>query len=63
VQLGVAEQTGAHITAFQQIMAEDAVFRHAAVQYLFEYLNVVNALADEGTFAEQILIDVDTVRV
>jgi hypothetical protein len=46
------------VTAFQQVVAEDAVFREAAGQRLLEGCDVVDALADEGAFLERILIDI-----
>ena len=39
-------------------MAEDAVFREAAAEGALEGVDVVDALADERTFAEYILIDI-----
>ena len=45
-------------TTLEQVMAEDRVFRHPALQRGFEGVDVVDALAGEIALAEQILIDV-----
>ena len=39
-------------------MAEDEVLRQAAAQRLFKSVHVVEALADEGAFVEQVLVDI-----
>ena len=45
-------------------MAEDAVLGKAAVERALEGIDVVDALADERAFAEQVLVDVgDGARV
>jgi len=58
VQLNVAQQPGAGIAAFQQVVTENAVLGKAPGQGLFEGLDLVDALADERTLLEGILIDV-----
>ena len=58
VQLHVAQQAGARIAAFQQIVAEDAVLGKAPSERALERIDVVDALADERAFAEQILVHV-----
>ena len=58
VQLHIADDAGARIAAFEQVVAENAVFRKAHVHGAFERIHVIDALAHERTFAEQILIDV-----
>ncbi len=57
-QLHVAEQAGARVATFDQVVAEDAVFRKAVVQAQLERVDRVDALADERAFAEHVLIDV-----
>ena len=46
------------MAAFDQVVAQDAVFRQFAVERLPEGVDVVDALADERPFAEQILVDI-----
>ena len=58
VQLHVAEQSGTGVTALKQIVTEDPVLREALVQGLLKRVYVVDPLADERTFLEQILINV-----
>ena len=58
VQFDIAEQARAHVTAFQQIVTEDAVFRQAILQRELEHIDVVDALADERALAEGVLVDV-----
>jgi len=43
VQFDIAEQAGAHVTAFQQIVTQDAVFRQAFLQREFERVDIVDA--------------------
>ena len=63
-QLHVADQSRACVAALQQVVAEDAVFRQAPAQHPLEGVDVVDALADERTLVEQVLIDVgDCARV
>jgi hypothetical protein len=59
VQLDVAEQAGAGVAAFEQVVAEDRGCRAAAAQRLLEGVDVVDALADERALAEQVLVHVD----
>ena len=56
--LHVADQAAARVAAFQQVVAEDAVLRQAIAQHVFEGVDVVDPLADERAFAEQVLVDV-----
>ena len=57
-QLHVAEQARACVATLDQVVAEDAVFRKAAIQRALERVDRVNALADERALAEHVLIDV-----
>ncbi len=56
--LHIADQSGTGIAAFQKVVAEERVFRHAALQRGLEGVDVVKALAGEGAFAKQVLIGV-----
>src|SRR5450631_3950919 len=58
VQLHVAEQTRPRIAPFEKVMTQDPVFGKTARQGTFEGIDVVDALADEGSFAEHVLVDV-----
>src|SRR5688572_3287835 len=58
VQLDIAQQPGARITAFQQVVAENAVLRKASLERALERIDVIDALADERAFAEEILVRV-----
>ena len=60
--LDVRGKGGACEHALEQIVAQHGVFRHAPGQRRLECINVVNALAGKGTFAEQILIQVGSGR-
>ena len=58
VHLHIAQQPRPRVAAFQKIVAENAVFRETPVQRQFEGINVIDPLADERPFMEQVLIDV-----
>ncbi len=58
VQRHIAQQPGAGVTSFEKVMAEDAVLGKSAAQSLLEGLNVIDSLADERPFAEDILVDI-----
>jgi hypothetical protein len=53
IQLHVAQQPGARVAALQQVMAEDTVLGEASLEGLFEDIDVIDALADEGAFLNQ----------
>ena len=55
---GIARQSGSHVTPFEQIVAKDAIGGQPMSKRFFERVDVVNAFADERTFAERILVDV-----
>ena len=56
--LHIGNQAGAGEDALEQIVAEQGVLRNAALQRRLERINIVDALAGVGAFAEQVLIDV-----
>src|SRR5688572_23112128 len=58
VQAHITQEAGAHITTFEQVVAQNAVFRKPVPERVFKSINIVNTLADERPFAEKILIDV-----
>ena len=63
VQRHIAQQGRTAIGAFDQVVAENRVLGKVAAA-LLEGIDVVDPLADERAFAEQILIDVrDDARV
>ena len=57
-QAHVADQAGTRVAAFQQVMAQDLVLRETVLQRVLEGIDVVDALADERTFAKQVLVHV-----
>ena len=57
-QLHVVDQPATRETAFDQVVAEYAVFREAAAKHGSEGVHVVDAFADEAAFAENVLINV-----
>ena len=56
--LDVAEQPGTRVTALEQVVTEDPVFGESAVERLLECVDVIDALADERSFAEPVLVEV-----
>ena len=56
--LDVGSQSGAGEDALEQIVAEHGVVRHPAGERGLEGIDVVDALAGVGAFAEQVLVDV-----
>ena len=60
----VAQQPRASVAAFDQIVAEYAILGKAPAQGLLECIDIVDALADEGSFAKDILVNIrDRARV
>src|SRR3569623_369885 len=57
-EIDIIHQRRPRITAFQEVVAQNEIFGHAPVHRLTKGVDVVNALADEAAFAEQILVDV-----
>ncbi len=58
VQQHVAQQARARITTLEQVVAEDPVVGKALLAGALERIDVVDALADERAFPEQVLVDV-----
>ena len=58
IQMHVAQQAGTHITAFQQVVAENAILGKAIVQPPLERVHLIDALADKRAFTEHVLVDV-----
>ncbi len=56
--LDIGGEAGAGEDAFEQIVAEQRVLRHAAGERRLEGIDVVDALAGVGALAEQVLVDV-----
>ena len=54
----VGNQPGAPVDALEQIVAEQRVLRHSALQAALKGSHVVDALADVDPLAEKVLIDV-----
>ena len=50
-QLDVADQGGARIAAFQQVMAQNPVFWKFSTHRAFECIHIINAFADERAFS------------
>ena len=57
-QQHVAQQSGAGITAFEKVVAQDSVLGEASAKRMLEGIDVVNPLADERALAEHVLIDI-----
>ncbi len=57
-EFDVAEQPAARVAPFEQVVAEDAVFRQASAQHVLERIDLVDALADERTLSKQVLVDI-----
>ena len=58
VQLHIAQQPGPGVTPFQKIVAEDPVVGETPAQRPFECINLIDALADERAFTEQVLVNI-----
>ena len=56
--LDVGNQTGAGEDSLEQIVAEHGALRNAPVQRRLERVDIVDALAGVGAFAEQVLVHV-----
>ena len=63
-ELDIGNEAGPRIGAFDQIVAEQGVFRKAALQHLAQRIHFIDTFAGKDAFAEKILIHVrDGVRV
>ena len=56
--LDIGGETSAGEDTFEQIVAEKRRIRYPAAESGLERINVVDALADIGAFAEQVLVNV-----
>ena len=56
--LDVGDEAGADVSALDEIVREQGVAGEAAVEHLVQDADVVDALAGEDAFAEEVLIDV-----
>ena len=54
----IAQQPRPHVTPFQKIVAEDPVLGETSFERPLEGINLVDALADERAFAEQVLVNI-----
>ncbi len=54
----VGHQSRAGVAALQQVVAQDQVLGEPSAHGPGEGLDVVDALADEGALAEEVLVDV-----
>ena len=57
-EIDIGHQRRTRIATFQQIVAENEILRKASIDGLTKRIHIVDALADERTLAEYILIDV-----
>ena len=58
VELHVADEGRTGMTRFQQIVAENCIFRKATLHGTLEGIHVVDSFSDEGAFLENILVHV-----
>ncbi len=58
VEFHVADESGAGMTRFQQVMTQDLVLREASVHGSLEGIHLVNPFSNERAFLENILIHV-----
>lgn len=58
IKLSIAQKARTGITALDQVMAQNTVFRQSFIQGLVNDPDVVYAFPDEGTFPENVLINV-----
>ena len=58
VQLHVAQQARSRVAALEQVVAQDPILGKSAAKRALEGVDVVDSLADEGAFAEHILVDI-----
>ncbi len=54
----IADQSGASIRTFHQIVAEQSVARKAAVKHLVQRIYLIDPLADKNAFPIQVLIHI-----
>src|SRR5437870_6019336 len=58
VKCHVAYQPAACVDRFQQVVAQDSIFRKTAGQRALKSIDVINAFADERALAEKVLINI-----
>ena len=58
VEFHIANQSGAGVATFQEVVAQDSVFGEATFERPLECVDVVDPLADERAFAKYVLVDV-----
>ena len=58
VQLHIAQQSRPRVAPFQKIVAEDPVLGEASVERPLERIDVIDPLADERAFTEQVLVNI-----
>ena len=64
IHLHIAQQPGARVATFEQIVAQDPVFGKAVFERVLECLDVINPLADKGSLAKDVLVNIgDRARV
>ena len=56
--LDIGYQAGMGIASLDEVVAEDAVIGEAPMQDALEWGDLVDALADEGAGAEEVLVDI-----
>ena len=59
-QLEVIDKSATYVAALDKVVAEDEVLGESAFQHLLEHMQVVDALAAERAFVEDILIKLET---
>ncbi len=57
-QHDIADQSGSGVSALEQVVAENAVFRQPPVDGLPEHVHVINPLADKRPLLEHVLVNV-----
>ena len=58
VYLDVAQEAGARVTPFEQIVTEYPIFGKAPFECALECVDVINPFADERSLAEQVLVHI-----
>jgi hypothetical protein len=58
VQLHIAQQPRPRVAPFQKIVAEDPVLGKRPLEGPLERIDIIDALADERAFAEQVLVNI-----
>ena len=58
-EFDVVDETTAYVAALQQVVAQDEVLGEGALEHLLEHAEVVDALAAEGAFVEDVLVELE----